>query len=64
MHDLPDETVVFSHFIAINAIVGFLSDSPSVTVFRPNYCSITTLEKTANGLALVELGESLDTRVL
>ena len=64
VHDLPDETVVFSHFIAINAIVGFLSESPSVTVFRPNYCSITTLEKTANGLALVELGESLDTRVL
>lgn len=64
VHALEDETVVFSHFIAINAIVGELTGSSSVTVFRPNYCSITMLETTANGLSVAELGESLDTRVL
>ncbi len=61
---LPDNTVVFSHFIAINAVVGHLSGASAVTVFRPNYCSLTSLEKTDSGLNLIERGESLDTRVL
>jgi len=61
---LPDNTVVFSHFIAINAIVGQLTNSPSVTVFRPNYCSVTVLAKNGTRLKLIERGESLDTRVL
>lgn len=61
---LPDNTVVFSHFIAINAIVGQLSGVPSVTVFRPNYCSVTTLDRRGGELALIERGESLETRVL
>ncbi|MEL6862322.1 MAG: histidine phosphatase family protein [Pseudomonadota bacterium] len=61
---LPNETAVFSHFIAINAIVGHLTGSDAVTVFRPNYCSVTVLEQTGSGLKLIERGESLDTRVL
>lgn len=61
---LPDKSVVFSHFIAINAIVGHLSGAPTVTVFRPNYCSVTILGRQGNELALFERGESLDTRVL
>lgn len=61
---LQNETVVFSHFIAINAIVGHLTGSDAVTVFRPNYCSVTVLEQTSSGLTLIERGESLDTRVL
>lgn len=61
---LPDNTVVFSHFIAINAIVGHLTGPSSVTVFRPNYCSITVLERKGSELTLVEQGDSLDTRVL
>ena len=61
---LSPNTVVFSHFIAINAIVGALTGSDQVTVFRPNYCSLTVLDTTADGLKLVERGESLDTRVL
>lgn len=62
--ELPDNTVVFSHFIAINAIVGHLTGASAVTVFRPNYCSITVLERNGTDLALVEQGDSLDTRVL
>lgn len=61
---LPDDTVVFSHFIAINAIVGHLSGASRVTVFRPNYCSVTVLERNGTDLSLVEQGESLETRVL
>ena len=61
---LPNETAVFSHFIAINAIVGHLSGSDAVTVFRPNYCSVTILEQTGAGRKLIERGESRETRVL
>ncbi len=62
--NLPDNTVVFSHFIAINAIVGELTGAGAVTVFRPNYCSVTTLSRRGSNLELVERGESLETRVL
>ncbi|MEM9572863.1 MAG: histidine phosphatase family protein [Pseudomonadota bacterium] len=61
---LPDETVVFTHFVAINAIVGHLEGSDSVTVFRPNYCSQTKLQRQGDRMTLVERGESLVTKVL
>ena len=62
--DLPPNTAVFSHFIAINAIVGHLEASNAVTVFRPNYCSLTKLETRDDGIKLVARGESLETKVL
>ena len=61
---LPDETAVFTHFVAINAIVGHLEGSNLVTVFRPNYCSQTKLRRQGNQIALAERGESLETKVL
>lgn len=61
---LPPNTAVFTHFVAINAIVGHLEDTDTVTVFRPNYCSLTKLEPGTTGLKLVERGESLETKVL
>jgi broad specificity phosphatase PhoE len=61
---LPSGTVVFSHFIAINAIVGYLEGHSKVTVFKPTYCSITKLEPTPNGLILLERGAEASTKVL
>lgn len=61
---LAPNTVVFSHFIAINAVVGSLTGSNQVTVFRPNYCSVTILDRVDGHLRLVERGDSLETRVL
>lgn len=62
--ELPDDTVVFSHFIAINAIVGHLEGSNDVTVFRPTYCSMTSLETSPAGLKLIERGTEATTKVL
>jgi broad specificity phosphatase PhoE len=62
--DLPDEAVVFSHFIAINAIVGYLEGSNDVTVFRPTYCSMTSLEISSSGVKLIERGSEATTKVL
>lgn len=61
---LDDGTVVFTHFIAINTIVGHLYDKASVTNFRPGHCSITTLDHTSSGLSVAQLGSEAATRVL
>ena len=61
---LPADTAVFSHFVAINALVGHLEGTDKVTVFRPNYCSVTRLEVTEDGLRLAARGDSLETKVL
>ena len=61
---LPENTVVFSHFIAINAIVGQLEGSDAVTVFRPDHCSVTQVQPTKSGLKLIARGEEAGTKVL
>ena len=61
---LPDQTVVFTHFVAVNAVVGSIEGTDNVTVFRPNYCSVTKLDNTSGTLRLVERGQSLETKVL
>ena len=61
---LPNETVVFTHFVAVNAVVGSIEGTDNVTVFRPNYCSVTKLDNTSGVLRLIERGQSLETKVL
>lgn len=60
---LPDETAVFSHFIAINAIVGLLTNDDRVVVFRPGHASITKLDRRDSGLRVTELGAEAATVV-
>ena len=61
---LPDGTAVFSHFVAINALSGFLEGDDRVTVFRPCHCSITRLERRGGALRVAEYGSEAATRVL
>ena len=61
---LPDETAVFTHFIAINAIAGHLQGSREVTAFRPGHCSVTRLSKSPAGLRLESLGSEAATQIL
>ena len=62
---LPDGTAVFSHFVAINAIVGKILDNEDVLVFKPGHCSITILERDTSGNMQVKaLGQSVETKVL
>ncbi len=60
----PDDTAIFTHFIAINAIVGLLTGDDRVVNFRPGNGSITSLARTPSGLRVVELGAEDTTRVL
>lgn len=59
-----EDTVVVSHFVAINAAVSVATGDTRVTCFRPTNCSVTILETTPDGLKLVELGAEGETQVL
>lgn len=57
------DTVVFSHFVAINAAVGAALGRDDVVFFRPANASITIIETTAQGLSLIDLGAEANTVV-
>jgi broad specificity phosphatase PhoE len=59
----PEETAVFSHFIAINAVVGLLCKDERVVVFKPGHCSITKLARKGDRLVVTELGSEAATVV-
>ncbi|MDP3495394.1 MAG: histidine phosphatase family protein [Hyphomonadaceae bacterium] len=60
---LPDETAVFSHFIAINALVSLLSNDDRVVVFKPGHASITKLDRRGGKLVVAQLGAEAATIV-
>jgi broad specificity phosphatase PhoE len=59
-----EDTVVVTHFVAINAAVGAALGDDRVVSFRPGYCSQTVLDVGAGGLRVVSLGDGSATRVL
>ena len=60
---IKTDTVVFTHYIAINSAVGHTIEDNRVISFRPDNASITALETKGNKLSLVERGVEADTRV-
>jgi broad specificity phosphatase PhoE len=58
------DTAVFSHYVAINAVVSHLLGDDRVLHFRPDHASITVLETDGTQLALVEKGREARTGVL
>lgn len=58
------DCAVFSHFVAINAVVSLIRDDPRVIAFRPDHVSLTILETDGSRLRLVELGGEAGTQVL
>jgi len=61
---IPRDSVVFTHFIAINAVVGHALARDEVVCFRPDHASITCVEVENGNLKVVELGRQIDTTVL
>jgi broad specificity phosphatase PhoE len=59
LREMAADTVVFTHFIAINAIVSAASGSADTIVFRPAHCSITELDLSSTGLRIVSLGNEM-----
>jgi broad specificity phosphatase PhoE len=60
---ITSDTVVTTHYIAINAAVGAATGDDRVISFRPDFCSCTVLESDRSALQLIELGRQAETTV-
>ncbi len=58
------DTAVFSHYVAINAVVSRLTGDQRVVAFRPDHASITVLDTDGTRLTLVAMGREDATDVL
>lgn len=61
--NLKEDTVIFSHFIAINVVVGAALGDDRVVVFRPDNCSVTVFDTDGGGLSVVSQGREAETTV-
>jgi broad specificity phosphatase PhoE len=53
---IAQDTVIFSHYVAINVIAGAALGDERVVVFSPDNCSVTVFETDGATLRLVEKG--------
>jgi len=60
---IDTDTVVFTHYIAINVAVGHATEDDRVVCFRPDNASITVLESNGDKLLLIERGTEAVTEV-
>ena len=60
---IKEDTVVFSHFIAINVAAGAAENDNRVILFRPDNCSVTLVDVDNGRLKLVERGREAETKV-
>jgi broad specificity phosphatase PhoE len=61
---MKEDVVIFSHFIAINAVIGVATQNDAVLVTSLDNCSVTTFEVHADGrLELIEAGNEADTLI-
>lgn len=60
---IETDTVVFSHFIAINVVVGHAMGDDRVIVFRPDNCSITKIEVAGDAVRVIERGHEAETEI-
>ena len=60
---LPTDTVVCSHFVAINAVIGAALGDDRLVIRSLDNCSVTVVDATADGLQLVEGGHEADTLI-
>lgn len=58
------DTAVFSHYVAINAVVSRLTGVDQVLAFRPDHASITVLETDGRRVTLIAKGAEAATQVL
>jgi broad specificity phosphatase PhoE len=60
---IDTDTVVHSHFVAINVVVGAALGDDRVVCFAPDNCSWTVIDLQGSALRVVELGRQATTEV-
>lgn len=61
---ISGDAVIFTHFIAINVVVGTAQSRDDVVCFRPDHASVTCVEMANDSVRLLELGRQSETTVL
>jgi broad specificity phosphatase PhoE len=56
-----DNTIIFSHFMVINAVVSGLMNRPEIMYFYPDYTSITKITLQNNKAVNISLGDEKKT---
>lgn len=64
VRQLREPAVIYTHFIAINVIVGAARNSDAVVCFRPDHASVTEIDTDAPSMRIVALGREAMTTVL
>jgi len=54
--EISRDTVIFSHYVAINVLAGAATVDHRVVVFSPENCSVTVFETDGSSLRLIEKG--------
>lgn len=64
LKSVSDDAVIFSHFIAINAVIGHCLNDDKLLIRSLDNCSVTVLERSDDGeLTLLETGSEADTLI-
>ncbi|MFZ3035321.1 MAG: histidine phosphatase family protein [Parvibaculum sp.] len=61
--EFAEDTVIFSHFVAINVAASAATNDDRVISFRPDNCSVTVFETDGGELNLLERGREAETKV-
>ena len=63
IYSINKNTIIFTHFVVINSIIGEILKSDKIINFQPSNCSITEIRKINDRLKLVKLGKNLESTV-
>ena len=60
---LQNNTIIFSHFMVINCVVGWIKNSEKFVSFHPDNCSITKIIRVEDKFKILTLGRDFTTTV-
>ena len=63
LQSIDQDTILFTHFMVLNTLVGWISKAPELVHFYPDYCSVTKIEKEGDQFRILELGQQMDTLI-
>jgi len=63
LRSLEVDTVIASHFVAINAAIGIATDNDALVIRSLDNCSVSTFDVDNGTLRLVESGDEADTLI-
>ena len=60
---LKKDTIIFSHFMVINCVVGWIKNSVKFVSFHPDNCSVTKIRKEKDEFKILTTGRDFTTTV-